>query len=73
MALQDIANYATIIATIISFTVLIITLKTIKKVDKIEFIISDNSKKIKQDNRWNYNKNAWNDFNDNSTTNNGTR
>jgi len=51
MALQDIANYSTIIATVISFIVLIITLKTIKKVNKIEFIISDNSKKIEQDNR----------------------
>jgi len=72
MALQDIANYSTIIATVISFIVLIITLKTIKKVNKIEFIISDNSKKIEQDNRWNNNKVAWNNFTDNPD-NNGTR
>jgi hypothetical protein len=39
---------------------------TIKKVNEININISNNNFKTKQDNRWNNNKNAWNDFTDKS-------
>jgi len=66
MILQNIANYGTIISTIVSVIILIITFMTIKKVNEININISNNNFKTKQDNRWNNNKNAWNDFTDKS-------
>ncbi|MBT4632972.1 hypothetical protein HOB94_03160 [bacterium] len=51
MILQNIANYGTIISTIVSVIILIITFMTIKKVNEININISNNNFKTKQDNR----------------------